>query len=75
MKLSISLWLVLIITGLLALSGCLFKRNLTWHEQNRKLILQNDSLISVNIELTRRLSLLQSTDSLAGPKISQVSPR
>jgi hypothetical protein len=45
--------------ALLALSGCLFKQGISYKLKNRALILQNDSLISVNIELKRELQQVQ----------------
>lgn len=65
MKFNFSLLLVFVITALLAFSGCLFKQSVTYQLQNRELILENDSLISVNIELKREL---QKIDSLAKRK-------
>lgn len=59
MKLNISLLLVCIVMGLLALSGCLFKQSTSYRIKNRALILENDSLISVNIELKRELEKMQ----------------
>jgi hypothetical protein len=69
MKFNLSLWLVLVITALLALSGCLFKRSMTYSLKNRALILQNDSLLSVTIELTRQLHQVRA-DSLAKSRSS-----
>jgi hypothetical protein len=62
MKLNLSLWLVLLITALVALNGCLFKRSMTYGKENRALILQNDSLMSVTIELNRQLDNLKKTE-------------
>jgi hypothetical protein len=65
MKLNISLFLVCFVMGLLALSGCLFKQSTSYRLKNRELILQNDSLISVNIELKQELEKVQ---KVAEPK-------
>jgi hypothetical protein len=59
MKFNFSLFLVFFVTALLALSGCLYKQSISYKLKNRTLILQNDSLISVNIELTRALQKIQ----------------
>jgi hypothetical protein len=47
---------ILIISGgiiltLSMISGCLFQQNRKYEMQNRDLIIQNDSIMSVNIEL------------------------
>jgi cell division protein YceG involved in septum cleavage len=67
MKFNFSLFLVFFVTALLALSGCLFKQGISYKMKNRELILQNDSLISVNIELKRTLQKIQE-DSLSKRK-------
>lgn len=59
MKFNFSIFLVFFVTALLALSGCLYKQSISYKLKNRALILQNDSLISVNIELTRELQKIQ----------------
>ncbi len=59
MKFNYSFFLVCFVMGLLALSGCLFKQGISYKLKNRALILQNDSLISVNIELKRELQQVQ----------------
>jgi len=59
MKFNYSLFLICVIMGLLALSGCLFKQSTSYRQQNRELILENDSLISVNIELKKELEQAQ----------------
>ena len=71
MKFNFSLLLVFFVTALLALSGCLFKQSISYRLKNRELILQNDSLISVNIELKRELQEVQG-DSLLKRKRSTV---
>lgn len=69
MKVNISLLLICFVMGLLALSGCLFKQSTSYKLRNRELILQNDSLISVNIELKQELEKVQ-RDSLTKRKRS-----
>ena len=59
MKINYSLFLIFVIMGLLALSGCLFKQSTTYRLHNRELILENDSLISVTIELRKELEKVQ----------------
>lgn len=69
MKFNMSLFLVFFVTALLALSGCLYKQSVAYQLKNRALILQNDSLMAVNIELTRELQKIQG-DSLSKRKRS-----
>lgn|GEM_PF-1339920 len=59
MKFNYSFFLLFFVTALLALSGCLFKQSVSYKLKNRELILENDSLISVNIELKRELQQVQ----------------
>lgn len=59
MKFNYSLFLFLVIMGLLGLSGCLFKQSTHYQVRNRALILENDSLMSENIELRRELEKVQ----------------
>lgn len=40
----------------LAVNGLLYQQNLTYKHHNRELILQNDSIISVNLELVDTLN-------------------
>lgn len=61
MKFNYSLFLICVIMGLLSLSGCLFKQSTSYRLLNRELILENDSLISVNIELKKELEQAQGT--------------
>jgi len=44
--------LTIILTGF---SGYLYQSNIEYRKANRELIIQNDSIMSVNIELTRKL--------------------
>ncbi|WP_315822888.1 hypothetical protein [Paraflavitalea speifideaquila] len=59
MKFNYSIFLILFILALLSLSACLFKQRVSYKLKNRELILQNDSLMSVNIELKRELEKVQ----------------
>ncbi|WP_276482869.1 hypothetical protein [Paraflavitalea pollutisoli] len=59
MKFNYSLFLFVVIIGLLSLSGCLFKQSTHYQVRNRALILENDSLMSENIELRRELEKAQ----------------
>lgn len=70
MKLTISLWLLLIIAALLGLSGFLLKRSSVYNQENRRLILENDSLMSVNIVLTNQLHALKQDSMTGGGKMS-----
>jgi hypothetical protein len=63
MKLNYSFWVVLVMLVLLATCGIFFKRSTSYSLKNRQLILENDSLMSVNIELTHQLQVLQSNSS------------
>ena len=40
---------------LVVVSGCLYKQTIDYKQDNRELILQNDSLKAVVIELTRKI--------------------
>jgi len=40
---------------LVVVSGCLYKQTIDYKQENRELILQNDSLRAVVIELTRKI--------------------
>ncbi|AXY73343.1 hypothetical protein D3H65_04820 [Paraflavitalea soli] len=73
MKFNYSFFLVCFVTALLALSGCLFKQGITYRLKNRALILQNDSLISVNIELKRELQQVQGDAMLKRKKSTALS--
>jgi hypothetical protein len=58
-QLLISKRAILVVAVLLLLvTACLYRQKRTYMEQNRQLILQNDSIISVNIELLRSLQAL-----------------
>jgi hypothetical protein len=47
---------LMFLTGILmAVSGCLFSQNLDYRSVNRELILQNDSLMSVLIDMNRKI--------------------
>jgi hypothetical protein len=73
MKLNYSFWVVVLILGLLAACGILFKRSTSYSLKNRQLILQNDSLMSVNIELTHQLHIMQSNASTARKRSTALS--
>jgi hypothetical protein len=72
MKLNYAVLLISAAITLLGVSGCLLRQNQVCSENNRRLILENDSLLSVNIELTRRLSVLKK-DSLTNGKLAAFS--
>lgn len=59
MKFNYSLFVIVIVMGLLAMSGCLFKQSTHYQSHNRQLILENDSLMSENIELRKELEKVQ----------------
>jgi hypothetical protein len=42
--------------ALLVISGCLYHQNKSYKSRNRQLILENDSILSVNLELIKRQS-------------------
>jgi hypothetical protein len=45
---------LLMVTFLLTVvSGCLYRQNRSYESRNRELIIQNDSILSVNIELSQ----------------------
>ncbi len=53
---------VLIICILLFLNGSLYVRNNYYKKENRALLLQNDSIISVNIELKEIINKITNGD-------------
>jgi hypothetical protein len=55
-----------IIVILAIVSGCLYHQNKKYESQNRKLIIQNDSIQSVNIELKHSIKLKSAADKKAG---------
>ena len=57
---------VLLISALSFLSFFLHKQNRSYQEQNRNLIIQNDSILSVNVELKQTL---QQKDSVMAQRI------
>ena len=73
MKFNYSFFLLFFVMALLALSGCLFKQGISYKLKNRALILQNDSLISVNIELTRELHEVQGEGMLKRKRSTALS--
>lgn len=52
-----------IILTLLLISGCLYHQKKAFQQQNRELIIQNDSIIAVNIKLQNALQLKSVTFS------------
>lgn len=44
-----------IIMLLIIVCGCLYKQNRTYRQENRRLIIENDSIMSVNIELSNKV--------------------
>jgi hypothetical protein len=48
--------LVVLIMSLIIVNGCLYKSNRTYRQENRNLIIQNDSVLSINIELNEQLN-------------------
>ena len=43
------------LAGMLILNGFLYSKNLSYQHQNKGLIIQNDSILSANIELKQEL--------------------
>jgi len=72
MRLNRSLYLLLLIfiTSLVFISGCLFKRTIDYQQANRELILQNDSLKAVVIDLNRRIDEAKSV-GLSSPRLAK----
>ena len=58
---SLNIVLLCALVALLALSAYLLQQNSHYRDANRRLILQNDSILSANLELHRHMSPLQST--------------
>lgn len=56
--------LLVMMVASIAFNGILYQQNRSYRTQNRELILQNDSILSVNLELinqnqkTRRMSMV-----------------
>jgi hypothetical protein len=48
-------FMLCIILVLLGINGCLYQKNKAYSRENRQLIIQNDSLLSINIELNEAL--------------------
>lgn len=51
----ILVFLLCVILVLLGINGCLYQKNKVYRRENRQLIIQNDSLLSINIELNEAL--------------------
>jgi hypothetical protein len=49
------IFMLCIILVLLGINGCLYQKNKGYRRENRQLIIQNDSLLSINIELNEAL--------------------
>jgi hypothetical protein len=58
------------VIALVILNGCLLKQNISYKWENRKLILQNDSLMAVTIQLNQAMSKKKS-DSLLGQQLNK----
>lgn len=48
---------------LLLFCGSLYKQNKTYQQENRRLIIENDSIMSVNIELSNSIKKYQTNDA------------
>lgn len=48
--------LIAISVILIVINGCLYKTNKVYRRENRDLIIQNDSVLSINIELNEELN-------------------
>jgi hypothetical protein len=59
-----------VILALAMLSGYLYQQNIKVRERNRELTIQNDSVMSVNIELNKALELKTARHINAYPSIS-----
>jgi uncharacterized BrkB/YihY/UPF0761 family membrane protein len=72
MRLNRPLYLLLLIfiTSLVFISGCLFKRTIDYQQANRELILQNDSLKAVVIDLNRKIEAANSV-GLSSPRLAK----
>ena len=71
MKRSVYQLLLAFVIMLVVVSGCLYKQTIDYKQENRVLILQNDSLRAVVIELTRKID----TAKLAQVPMSSVPPK
>lgn len=57
------------VIALVVLNGCLLKQNISYKRENRKLILQNDSLMAVTIQLNQTIGKKQ--DTLLGQQLNK----
>jgi hypothetical protein len=60
--------LVTLVGILLFISGCLYRQKTEYQNQNRQLIIQNDSVMSVNIELVKTLEI-KKPSSIENPPV------
>lgn len=72
MRLNRSTYLLLLIfiTSLVFISGCLLKRTIDYQQANRELILQNDSLKAVVIDLNRKIDAAKSV-GFSSPRLAK----
>ena len=65
---------VIAITGLCTVSGYLFNRNAVYARKNRELLLQNDSILSVNLDMANELNKLKKASCTAAGELNGVRP-
>jgi hypothetical protein len=73
----ISPWLwapVITITGLCTLSGYLVNQNAVYARKNRALLLQNDSILSVNLDIANELNKLKKAPCTTAGEPNRVKP-
>ena len=63
---------VIAITGLV--SGYLFNRNAVYERKNRELLLQNDSILSVNLDMANELNKFKKASCTTAGEPNRVKP-
>jgi hypothetical protein len=63
-----------LIIALVILNGCLLKQNISFKQQNRELILQNDSLMAVTIQLNHVIDKKKG-DTLLGQRFYKTTTK
>ena len=69
------LWVpVISITGLCTIIGYLFNQNAVYARKNRQLLLQNDSILSVNLDMANELNKLKKASYTTAGELNRVKP-
>lgn len=65
---------VITIIGLCTVSAYLFNQNAIYARKNRELLLQNDSVLSVNLDMVNELNKLKKASCTAAGEPNRVKP-